>query len=276
MCSYLDVPVDQSDPDTIAGYDEAWLWSARFGFILLDRIPLQGVARVLDIGCGTGFPLFALGAAFGPASVVVGLDPWSGALRRAESKRRAYRMSQAHLVRANAMRMPFGDASFDLVTSNLGVNNFDDPAAALGECARVLRRKGRIALTTNLQGHMQELYEEFRAVLDLAGSPEDVRRLEEHIAHRGTPKSTRALLEGAGFRIEHEQRHEFVLRYADGSALFSHWFIRAGFLPAWRQVVGSRDREIIPQVEQRLNAIARRGGELRLTVPALYVEAVKP
>ena len=85
----------------------------------------------------------------------------------------------------------------------------------------------------------------------------------------------RALLEGANLRIEREHEEEFVLRYADGTALFWHWFIRAGFLPAWRAVVAPREREIMPMLETRLNARAREAGELRLSIPALYVEASK-
>jgi ubiquinone/menaquinone biosynthesis C-methylase UbiE len=273
---YLDATFDPSNANAISSYDETWLWSARFGFMLLDRIELRPDMRVLDVGCGTGFPLFALGAALGPSSLVVGLDPWAGALRRAAVKRDAYGMRQAHLVRADAVRTPFKDAWFDVVTSNLGVNNVADPGATVRECARVLRPGGRFPLTTNLQGHMGELYDEFRALLTGIGNPEQLARLDAHIAHRATPDSVRGLLEAAGLRIEAEHREEFTLRYADGTTLLWHWFIRVGFLPDWREIVGDSDREVVPQLEQRLNTRAARHGELRLAIPALYIEATKP
>ena len=130
---YLDAKFDPTDPNAVSSYDEAWLWSARFGLMLLDRVQLRAGMRVLDVGCGTGFPLFALGAALGPSSTVIGVDQWANALRRANVKRDAYGMTQAHLVRADAVRLPFSDASFDLVTSNLGVNNFDDAPAAMNK-----------------------------------------------------------------------------------------------------------------------------------------------
>jgi ubiquinone/menaquinone biosynthesis C-methylase UbiE len=276
MGSYLDARFDLTDPNAISSYDETWLWSARFGFMLLDRIDLRPDMHVLDVGCGTGFPLFAIAAALGPSATVVGIDPWAGALRRAAIKRNAYAMTQAQLLRGDASRMPFADASFDLITSNLGVNNFDDPATAMRECARVLRPNGSLALTTNLQGHMRELYDEFRALLEEAGDTGALARLDAHIAHRATPESVRALLEDAGLHIEHEQRDDFALRYADGTALLWHWFIRVGFLPAWREIAGTRDRDLLPMLESRLNARAAREGHLRLTIPALYIEASKP
>jgi ubiquinone/menaquinone biosynthesis C-methylase UbiE len=273
--SYLDAGFDLTDPNAVSSYDETWLWSARFGFILLDRIELRPDLRVLDIGCGTGYPLFAIAAALGPASTVVGVDPWAAALRRAAIKRDAYAMAQAHLLRADAVRLPFADATFDLVTSNLGINNFDDPKAAMRECTRVLSTAGRLALTTNLQGHMQELYDEFRLLLQEGKDADAIVRLDAHIAHRATSQSVHELLEGAGLRVAREHRNDFALRYADGTALLWHWFIRAGFLPAWRQIAGKRDRELLPMLEARLNARAAREGELRLTIPALYVEASK-
>jgi arsenite methyltransferase len=253
--AYLDASSDLSDPGTISSYDETWLWSARFGFMLLDRVSLRPGMRVLDVGCGTGFPLFALGAALGPGSMVVGIDPWAGALKRARVKRDAYAMTQAHLARGNAACMPFADAAFDLITSNLGVNNFDDPPAVLRECARVLRSGATIALTSNLRGHMRELYDEFRVLLVEQGETDAVQRLDEHMGHRATPESVRELLEGAGFDIVREDPADFGLRYASGTALLWHWFIRIGFLPAWREVAGPRDRELIPMLEERLNAV---------------------
>lgn len=283
MTGYLDARFDLRDAASVSSYDEAWLWSARFGFMLLDRVPLRPGMHVLDVGCGMGFPLFALGAALGPSSRVVGIDPWSAALERAGVKRSAYGMRQAALVRGDGARLPFVDGSFDLVTSNLGVNNFEDPVGAMRECARVLRPGGRLALTTNLQGHMRELYEELRAVLEETEDEAALARLEAHQAHRTTAQRLRSQLETAGFRIDVEARDEFVLRYADGTALFWHWFIRAGFLPAWREVVAGeggagaaaeRERDVFRRVEGRLNKAAADAGAVRLTVPALYVEAV--
>ena len=48
----------------------------------------------------------------------------------------------AEFVEAEAERLPFPDASFDIVTTRLAAHHFDDVALAFREVARVLRRGG--------------------------------------------------------------------------------------------------------------------------------------
>ena len=63
---------------------------------------------------------------------------------------------------ATTINLP--DASVDLIVSNLGINNFDQPDAALRSCLR--REAGaNLFLTTNLVGHMSEFYDVYRNVL---------------------------------------------------------------------------------------------------------------
>jgi uncharacterized ferritin-like protein (DUF455 family) len=68
----------------------------------------------------------------------------------------------------------------------------------------------------------------------------------------------------------------FQLRYVDGSALFHHLLTQVGFLDGWRQVVDAEDEErVFALLETRLNQVAQAHGELRLTVPMLYLEGEK-
>jgi hypothetical protein len=64
------------------------------------------------------------------------------------------------------------------------------------------------------------------------------------------------------------------MRFADGSALLRHYFIRLGFLDGWRGVVTPEtEREVFAALEDGLNRRAAERGELTLTVPLAYVEA---
>jgi arsenite methyltransferase len=52
--------IDLSNHDVVAAYDELPLWSATFGLLLFRHVPMQLGMKVLDVGCGTGFPLLEL------------------------------------------------------------------------------------------------------------------------------------------------------------------------------------------------------------------------
>ena len=259
------MPVDFNSPDVINAYDELPLWSAMFGLLLLEEVPLTGIRTALDVGCGTGFPLIELAERLGPASHVHGIDPWAPALQRARSKVASRRTKNVTIHEGSANAMPFDDSSFDLIVSNLGLNNFDDRAGAMRECRRVARNGATLAITTNLQGHMREFYAAFEGVL----RGDEIARLREHVAHRATIPGVRTLLEDAGFRVTRVVEREGVMRFANGTALLQHYFIQLGFLDAWKDVAKGRDEEALANVRDRLDA----AGELRLTIPMAYVEA---
>jgi len=263
--SFLEYEPDFASPRAVSAYDELPLWSAMFGILLFEEIPLAGVHTALDVGCGTGFPLIELAERLGPAAEVHGIDPWSAALARVREKAEHRGTRNVIVHEGSAAAMPFPDAMFDLIVSNLGVNNFDDRRAAIRECRRVMRRGGTISLTTNLQGHMQELYRAFEDVLD---EPEDRARLREHIAHRATVASVRELLTEGGFAVTRVVERSATMRFANGDALFNHHFIKLGFLDGWKKVVPERTAEVFARLKDRLH------GELSLTIPMAYVEAV--
>jgi arsenite methyltransferase len=277
MLDYLEHRLDLDQPDTAALVDELSFWGARFGLLLFRHLALRGHLRILDVGCANGFPLFELAHVSGPSCRLVGVDIWQAALRRARWKQTVYQLPNVQLAAADGGALPFPAATFDLIVSNLGINNFDQPQAVLAECFRVARPGARIALTTNLQGHMAEFYVVFRETLQERGDVAALERLAVNEAHRGTRDSTAALLQAAGFAVTKIVEDSFDLCYLDGSAFFRHSLTRIGFLPAWRQVVApAEETSIFTLLEERLNALAARQGELRLTVPMLYIEGQKP
>ena len=178
------------------------------------------------------------------------------------------------LVRSDVASLPFPDAHFDLIVSNLGINNFAQPERAVLECRRVIRPGGCLALATNLKGHMRELYEVFAQTLAEAGDGEALEALEEHIGHRATPEKLAVLLAGAGFRLSRVETASVSMRFADGSALLRHYFIKLGFLDGWKSVVREdRREEVFARLEEKLNALASLRDGLELTIPLAYVEA---
>ncbi len=244
-----------------ANYDELPLWSAPFGQLILEHAPLRRGQTIVDIGAGTGFLTVEL-AQRSAAARVIAVDPWSEAMEVLQRKVDYLQLTNVELVTSDASQLDLPDDSVDLAVSNLGINNFDNAATVLKECHRVLRPGGRLLLSTNLVGHMAEFYAAFRAVLD------DHTRLDEHVNHRATTDGTLTLLRQAGFEAGVVATSEFTMRFADGTALLNHYFIKLGFLDGWLAIAG---QEGLDAVEQELN----RRGEVSLTVPAACFEGMK-
>ncbi len=277
MTVYLQHHNDFNTPERASSFDETSFWCARFGALLLQHLELRRGISMLDVGCGTGFPLFELANAYGPSCQVTGVDVWKEALERAREKLRVQALPNVTIVEADAAAMPFPDAQFDVITCNLGLNNFADPPAVVAECWRVAKPGGCVAFTTNIRGHMAEFYAVFRETLLERENAEYLERLEAHEAHRGTTASLAALLEQAGFMSVRAIEDQCTLRYLDGTAFFNHWLTKSGFLDGWRGVVNSEDEaSVFARLEATLNEQAARDGELRMTVPLLYLEGQKP
>ncbi len=104
------------------------------------RVALTPDAELLDAGCGTG--RFARGLLEGGADPqhVTLLDPSEAMLAQC----RDLPVRQC-LGRIEAL--PFGDATFDIVTSAWAVETVSQPHAALRELCRVLRPGGTLCLT---------------------------------------------------------------------------------------------------------------------------------
>jgi ubiquinone/menaquinone biosynthesis C-methylase UbiE len=276
MTEYLDFEADLNDPEVVSLCDELSLWSAPFGLMLLSHIEMKHGLQVLDVGFGTGFPLFELAHRLGATCRVIGIDVWEGAVARAQGKLRRYGLANVEVLHADGAAMPFEDQSFDWVVANLAINNFGDPQAVLGECARVLKPAGRMALTTNPKGHMAEFYDVFRQTLREMKKEEVIAALERHLDTRFPLATLQAFFERAGIKPAKVHEDSFVMRFVDGSAFLRHFLILLGFMDAWRALLAPGDRqEIFSRLEANLNRLAETRGEIAVTIPMLYLEGEK-
>lgn len=60
--------LDWKDNKVVNVIDEVTLWSAPFGRMLLENIPMKAGVNIVDIGFGTGFPLIELSQRFGDST----------------------------------------------------------------------------------------------------------------------------------------------------------------------------------------------------------------
>jgi demethylmenaquinone methyltransferase / 2-methoxy-6-polyprenyl-1,4-benzoquinol methylase len=127
--------------DHVASLGNDLFWRPRALWDLERFLPRARVDRALDVGCGTGELTRQLAHRF-PAATVVGVDFTPAMLR--EAARRGSPSGPAGYGRGTAMRLPFADGTFDLVTNAFLVRNLIDLAAAFAEMRRVLRPGGAL------------------------------------------------------------------------------------------------------------------------------------
>ena len=134
--------------------------SSKFGKLrlrdrLLDSLGLRGDERVLDAGCGRG--LLLVGAARRLTSGdAVGVDLWTkdqsgnspdAALANARAEGVDDRVT---VTSGDVQRLPFRDATFDVVVSNLVLDNLHDEQGwteAVRDLARVVKPGGRLLIS---------------------------------------------------------------------------------------------------------------------------------
>ena len=276
MLDYLDRRMHAGDAVLLSAQDDFPLWSAPFGLMLLDHILLRPEIEALDIGFGSGFPLLELAQRLGNSSTVYGIDPDKAAHERTQYKMKALKIENVQLIEGDASSMSFPDDTLDLIVSNLGVNNFDNPQKIFKECFRVAKRGAQIVLTTNPQGHMDTFYLVFVETLKELHREDLMVDLTTHIEHRLTAETIRQHLEQSGFQIIGLYQESFRLCFLDGTTFFRHALIRDGFLDDWKRLVPKQDqKEVFTALEENLNQVSKSTGALELTIPIACIEAEK-
>ena len=155
-----------NDPDQEFMFPTGRAWARDLGYPpdLLARIPetscesFAGVANpfslgplmpgevVLDVGCGAGMDTLIAAQMVGHTGSVTGIDMTPDMVAKARRSTAAMGAGHVTIVEGSAERLPFDDASFDVVISNGVIDLIPDKDAVFAEITRVLRPGGRIQL----------------------------------------------------------------------------------------------------------------------------------
>ena len=170
-------------------------------------------ARVLDLCCGTGDLTLALDQVSvegcpgpQPGRRIVGSDFAAPMLALATHKNRRARQCALFLA-ADALALPFADATFDLVTAAFGFRNLANYERGLREIARVLRPGGELGILefSEPRGLIAPAYRfYFKNILPrvggaISGSAAAYAYLPGSVAKFPQPDEFSAWIERAGF-----------------------------------------------------------------------------
>ena len=268
--------LDWQDEKVVDIYDEVSLWSAPFGRLLLENIPMRRGMKVLDLGFGTGFPLVELSQRLGNESQIYGVDIWEAAMERTRKKISTLEIENITIFNHSATKIELDNDSIDLVTSNLGINNFEDRQQVYSEVSRILKEGGSLALTTNPVGTFRELFEVFDDSLKYCGLDKERILLEGYLKKRNTKEGIIREIEQVNLKHILTRHDETNMRFTCSRSMLDHNLMRIGFRAGWNQFVGKENQLMFyNNVIKKIDNHIEEHGEFRITIPMLYLEFVK-
>ena len=183
--------------------------------------------QMLDIATGAGHTALRFAGRVAGVQLV---DLTPGMLQTAMSLAQKCGFSNVSATLADAVALPFGDKSFDLVTCRLALHHFSEPAEAVREFARVLKPGALLGFTDNFSIDNPEAVEYYNRY----------EKLRDPSHHWITPlRQLQALFTDAGLVIE--QSHKITKEME-----FHEW--------ADRQSVGPEDKDKLLEMVRAMPA----------------------
>ncbi|MFR6234122.1 MAG: class I SAM-dependent methyltransferase [Blautia sp.] len=108
---------------------------------VIDTLSTLQFSNVLDVGCGTGEILSAIGALY-PTVSLLGIDISQEMLKQAKSKE----IDNVKLYLGDAEHLPFENARFNVLICTDSFHHYPKPQRAIDEFYRVLQNNGHILL----------------------------------------------------------------------------------------------------------------------------------
>jgi demethylmenaquinone methyltransferase / 2-methoxy-6-polyprenyl-1,4-benzoquinol methylase len=171
----------------------------------VERAEVGPGSNALDVACGTGDLALELRRRIGPDGRVVGCD-FSEPMLEIARRKSGDEGLPVEFGWADALELPYGDASFDAVTIGFGARNLADLERGISEMARVLRPGGRLVILEITRPDREPLASFYSLWFDrlvpvlgaLAGDPEAYSYLPDSVRSFPEPERLSGMLDAAG------------------------------------------------------------------------------
>jgi ubiquinone/menaquinone biosynthesis C-methylase UbiE/uncharacterized protein YbaR (Trm112 family) len=118
---------------------------------LLSWLKPENDHLILDVGCGSGYFLFLINKRYLDEDfrpIAVGIDISETELKFMSIRKQKERLSNIIIIHGNGQNLPFNAETFDLITCSEVIEHINNPQRALNEMNRVLKKNGRLLLST--------------------------------------------------------------------------------------------------------------------------------
>jgi arsenite methyltransferase len=165
---------------------------------LVQDLEVKQGESVLDIGCGTGLLAEYVAGIVGAAGSVVGIDPLPLRIEIAQPRTRlnlSFRTGNGYDLSG------FSSDAFDVVCMNAVFHWLPEKLEPLRQIIRVLRRGGRLGISTGSKGSPNPLHSVKTQVLSHAPYNQ-YQAASETVVHRVSAPELASLLTEAGFEVK--------------------------------------------------------------------------
>jgi SAM-dependent methyltransferase len=168
---------------------------------MVEAAALQGHERVLDVGCGAGHAALT----FAPHVKQVTASDFTAPMLEQVSRLAAERgFTNVETRHADAEKLPFDSASFDVVISRLSAHHWPHPLAAVKEASRVLKPGGQFILSDCVAAE-QPAHDTFLQTFELL-------RDQSHVRDYGADQWV-AMFKEAGFEVKIVRTWEIFVEF---------------------------------------------------------------
>jgi len=242
---------------------------------LIGDARLSAGQRVLDLGCGTGYPAILAAQAVGGHGRVIAIDLSEGMLAIAKRKAAEAGLSNILFQAEDATTLPFDSDSFDAVISRFCLMFLPEIPKAVAEVARVLRSGGYIAAvvwsTPDKNPFLRIPIDIIKKFIEVPAPAPD----QPGIFRLAKPKDLLGIMEGAGLQgvADEEVAGESVFETAE-EYLANIKELAAPLQPLFARLTPAQREEAEAGIKHAVNQY-QKGGRISLPMAFRIVVARK-